>query len=76
SISPHSANHINTDKPLSPKGVVTVGDIVFMINYLFMDGTLPCPYHSADTNCDGVVNIADIICLLNYLFPQGPLPCQ
>jgi predicted outer membrane repeat protein len=76
SITPYSFKHINPGRHLAPKGSVTIGDVVFMANYLFMDGIPPCPFHSADTNCDGEVNIADVVCLLNYLFCQGPLPCQ
>lgn len=73
-VSPPSFTHPQDIPP--QKGGINSEDIVFMINYLFMDGIIPCPYHSADTNCDGGVNIADIVCLLNYLFCQGPLPCR
>ena len=76
---PYILGDANSDGTITPKGsrvgAVTVGDIVFMINYLFQSGPEPCPYHSADTNCDGEVNIADIVCLINYLFRAGDLPC-
>jgi hypothetical protein len=75
-ISLHVYNQTYRDGRLARKDFVTVEDIVFMVNYLFLGGTRSCPFHSADTNCDGVVNIADIVCLLNYLFVQGPLPCS
>lgn len=55
---------------------IDIGDVVFIINYLFRNGPEPCPYHSADTNCDGEVNIGDVVCLINYLFRGGDLPCQ
>ncbi len=76
SVSSCSLRQIDSGRYLPCGGSVTIGDIVFMVNYLFMDGPPPCPLHSADTNCDGEVNIADIVCLLNYLFRQGHLPCQ
>jgi hypothetical protein len=54
---------------------INIADVVFAVNYLFINGPAPCPYHAADTNCDGLVDIADIVCLINYLFLEGPLPC-
>ncbi|KPK77241.1 MAG: hypothetical protein AMJ89_02815 [candidate division Zixibacteria bacterium SM23_73] len=52
-----------------------IADVVFAVNYLFINGPPSCPYHAADTNCDGLVDIADVVCLINYLFLGGPLPC-
>lgn len=77
-VSPDSSKRINPRTHLQSaqrESWVNVGDILFIINYLFMNGPSPCPLHSADTNCDGRIDIADIVCLLNYLFRQGPLPC-
>ena len=69
----------NSDGSVTPKegkiGSVTIGDIVFAVDYLFRSGPEPCPYHAADTNCDGEINIADIVCLINFLFRGGELPC-
>ena len=55
--------------------VIDIGDAVFVLNYLFKNGTMPYPYHAGDANCDGGINIADVVCLLNYLFKGGILPC-
>jgi len=55
--------------------VISISDVVFIINYLFSEGPAPCPYHSADTNCDGTVDVSDVICLANYLFYEFPFPC-
>ncbi|UCB52614.1 MAG: hypothetical protein JSV10_00525 [Candidatus Zixiibacteriota bacterium] len=65
----------NSDGSVTPKGAITVGDLVFAVGYLFRSGPEPCPDRVADTNCDGEVNVADIVCLLNYLFRGGDLPC-
>jgi hypothetical protein len=54
---------------------IDIADVVFVINYLFIEGSAPCPYHSGDINCDGVVDVGDIICLVNYLFGGSPIPC-
>jgi hypothetical protein len=55
-------------------GVIDVGDIVCLINYLFRNGTPPLPSQSGDLNCDGEVNVADLIYLINYLFKRGLPP--
>lgn len=55
--------------------IINSADVVFIINYLFKEGPLPCPFHSADTNCDGIVNSSDVVCLINYLFRGSSFPC-
>jgi hypothetical protein len=55
---------------------VDIGDVVFIINYVYKHGPTTCPYHSADTNCNGEVNLEDIVCLINYLYLDGELPCE
>jgi len=56
------------------EGVIDIGDVVYILNYLFKNGTPPSPMASGDTNCDGIVDIGDIIYLLNYLFKNGDPP--
>ncbi len=56
--------------------VINVSDIVYLINYLFIDGSAPDPLWVGDANSDGVVDIADIVYLINYLFIDGPPPCE
>ncbi|MGB8657881.1 MAG: dockerin type I repeat-containing protein [Candidatus Zixiibacteriota bacterium] len=49
--------------------VVNVGDVIFLVSYLFKNGPPPrCPINRADCNSDGVVDAGDIIALINYLF--------
>ena len=55
-------------------GVIDIADVVYLINYLFIDGPAPEPLAAGDANCDGVVNIADVVYLINYLFIDGPPP--
>jgi aminopeptidase N len=55
--------------------VVDVGDVVYIVNYLYRGGPEPLPLESADVNCDGVVNVGDVVYLINYLFRGGPPPC-
>ena len=57
-------------------GVIDIGDIVYVINYLFKGGVAPQPKDRADVNCDGVIDLGDVVYLINYLFKGGPPPCQ
>jgi hypothetical protein len=54
-------------------GVVELGDVISLINYLFKEGAPPQPIYSGDLNCDGAVELGDVIKLLNYLFRDGPV---
>ncbi|MCK4224366.1 MAG: dockerin type I repeat-containing protein [candidate division Zixibacteria bacterium] len=53
---------------------VNIADVVYLINYLFMEDQPPAALPSGDPNCDGAINIADVVYLMNYLFIQGPAP--
>ncbi|HSH00651.1 MAG TPA: MopE-related protein [candidate division Zixibacteria bacterium] len=55
--------------------VANIGDVVFLIQYIFAGGGTPAPLAIADMNglSDGV-NIADVIHLLNFIFSGGPAP--
>jgi hypothetical protein len=55
-------------------GVIEPGDVVYLINYLFRDGTPPYPHQAGDCNCDGVVSPGDVVYLINYLFRGWPPP--
>jgi len=55
-------------------GVVDLGDVVFLINYLFKGGPAPAPLLEGDVNCDGVIDLGDVVFLINYLFKGGNVP--
>jgi hypothetical protein len=55
-------------------GIIDIGDIVYLINYVFYSGTPPAPEILGDVNCDAVVDIGDIVFLINYVFYSGPEP--
>ncbi|MFH0931448.1 MAG: dockerin type I repeat-containing protein [Candidatus Zixiibacteriota bacterium] len=54
--------------------IVTVADVIYLINYLFKGGPEPQPVQAGDANCDGKVNVSDVVYLINYLFKGGPPP--
>lgn len=56
-------------------GKINVGDAVFLINYIFKDGSAPAPIQAGDANCDTKVNVGDAVYLINYVFKSGPEPC-
>ncbi len=55
-------------------GLVDVGDVVFLINYVFRGGPAPDPYLSGDANCDEIADVGDAVYLVNYIFKGGPGP--
>ncbi len=62
---------VNADK------VIDVGDVVYLINYLYKGGPAPtCTPITAcgDINSDSLVDIGDVVYLINYLYKGGPPP--
>ena len=55
--------------------LVTIGDAVYIINYVFRSGPPPSPAVAGDANCDGPINVGDAVYLINYIFRGGPAPC-
>jgi hypothetical protein len=56
-------------------GFTDIGDVIYLINYLYKNGPIPNPLWVADINIDGVVDVGDVVYLINYLFKSGPEPC-
>jgi hypothetical protein len=55
-------------------GVVNVGDVVYLVNYLYRGGIPPDSPEVGDINGDCVVDIGDVVYLVNYLYRNGPAP--
>jgi hypothetical protein len=69
----------NPTGDVNEDGTVDVTDVIFVINYIFVEGSAPNPLALGDASGDCVVDIADVVYLLNYLFNRGPMPewgCQ
>ena len=56
--------------------IIDVGDVVYLINYLFKNGPVPNPLQAGDATCDGNVDVGDVVYLINYLFKGGFPPCE
>jgi hypothetical protein len=55
-------------------GVINVGDIVYLVSYLYKGGPAPNPLWTGDANSDSIVNVGDIVYLVSYLYKGGPPP--
>jgi hypothetical protein len=53
---------------------IDIADVVYLLNYLFMNGPAPEPLEAGDVNCEEGIDISDVIYLVNYLFVGGPPP--
>jgi len=59
---------------LNESGLVELGDIVYLITYLYKSGPAPGIYQAADVNCSGLVELGDVVYLISYLYKSGPEP--
>jgi len=53
---------------------IDLGDVIYLINYLYKDGPPPLPFFSGDVTGDMMVDISDVVYLINYLYREGPPP--
>ncbi len=56
-------------------GVVDIGDVIYLISYLYKSGPKPDPLANGDVNADCLVDVGDVVYLINYLFKNG-VPLQ
>jgi hypothetical protein len=71
-ITPHRPTFTRGD--CNRDGAIDIGDVVYLINYLYKSGPVPNPLASGDANRDSVVDVGDVVYLINYLFKSGPPP--
>jgi hypothetical protein len=57
-------------------GNINVSDVVFLIDFVFDDGTAPFPLERGDVNCDDKCNVTDIVYLIAFIFGDGLPPCE
>lgn len=55
--------------------IISIADVVYLVNYLFKNGSLPWPLLAGDVDCNGTIDVTDAVYLVNYLFKDGPSPC-
>lgn len=57
-------------------GQVNLGDVIFVLQFLFASGAAPTCRDACDYNDDGLIDLSDAIYLIGYLFVQGAFPPQ
>jgi uncharacterized repeat protein (TIGR01451 family) len=56
-------------------GVVDVGDVVYLVAYLYKSGPPPIPMVCVgDVNNNDIVDVGDLVYLVSYLYKSGPAP--
>ncbi len=60
---------------LNLDGVLTMADVVLMLNFVFSGDPFPAAPTAADLNCNGSLSAADIVTLLQMLFASASPPC-
>jgi hypothetical protein len=55
-------------------GIVNIGDVVYLVSYLYKNGPPPEVLILADINRDGQIDVGDIVYLVSYLYRGGPPP--
>ena len=56
---------------------IDIGDLVYMVNYMFKRGPMPVCWPEANVNGEGQweqVDVSDLVYLVNYMFKDGPAP--
>ncbi len=51
---------------------VDIGDLVYLVDYMFRGGLVPICFEESDVVSDGSVDIGDLVALVGYMFRNGP----
>jgi len=76
-LRPHSGNLTiwwSVPGDANSDSLVNVGDLVFLVNYLYKTGPEPCAMEAADPNSDCKVDVGDVVYLVNFLYREGTPP--
>ena len=55
-------------------GALSIGDAVYIINYIFASGPAPVQACLADADGNHATSIGDAVFIINYIFAAGPAP--
>ncbi len=70
--SPYRAGFLRGD--VNGSGTIELGDVVYLITYLYKNGPTPIPLLAGDVNCNDTVELGDVVYLISYLYKGGPPP--
>lgn len=57
-----------------PAGQIDISDLVYLIDYMFLQGPQPPNYDEGNVDGLGVIDISDLVFLVDYMFLSGPEP--
>nr|MBN2276475.1 immune inhibitor A [candidate division Zixibacteria bacterium] len=57
-------------------GVINVGDIAYLVNYMFNGGNPPSSLYQGDADGCGSINMADVVYMMDFYYYGGQAPCQ
>ncbi len=60
---------------LNLDGVLTLADVVLMLNFVFNGDPFPAAPSAGDLNCDGAISAADAVLMLQIFFLSVSPPC-
>jgi len=55
-------------------GAINVADLIYLVDFLFFDGTAPPCEEEGNVDGTGGINVADLTYLVEFLFFNGPAP--
>lgn len=56
--------------------IVQLGDVMYLVNYLYRNGPVPCVPEAGDANGSCLVELGDVVQLIEYLYRNGPPPLE
>lgn len=66
--------HIPLAGDVNGDGVIDLGDLLALVNYLYKNAPPPDFVHLGDVNGDCVIDLGDVLYLVSYLYKGGPVP--
>ena len=71
-LSLENPSHITGD--VNADGLIDLGDLLYLISYLYKGGPAPDPLEAGDVDDNGMVDLGDVLYLISYLYKGGPAP--
>jgi len=62
------------DGDIDNSGRVDIGDLVYLVDYMFLQGPPPWSMNAADVDASCRIDISDVVYLIDYIFLGGPAP--
>jgi len=57
-----------------PEDLININDLVYMVKYMFQQGTPPICFEETDVEVNLQLDIEDLVYLVSYMFQDGPPP--